>query len=252
MKLATQLAATRQQTGLTLSERAQLCCESAKQLEKAGEYEAACEALNEFWPDRLGLPRLGGLDEQTKAEVLLRVGALAGWVGSAHSAMGQEKAKDLLTQSAEIFTAFHAVERVAEAHSDLALCYWREGAFDEARVNLDKALSQLRNEDSELKAAILIRAGVVEVSAGRMNDALQFYEKAALRVERSADYALKGSLHISLALALRRLAAAENREDYLDRALIEYSAASFHFQQAGHTRQYARVENNLGFLFSTI
>ena len=35
-------------------------------------------------------------------------------------------------------------------------------------------------------------------------------------------------------------------------ALMEYTAASFHFEQAGHERYQACVENNLGFLFSTI
>src|SRR5207244_6968329 len=54
-------------------------------------------------------------------------------------------------------------------------------------------------------------------------------------------------------LVFRRLAAPENREDYLDRALMEYSAASFHFEQAGSSTRYlARVENNLGYLFFTI
>src|SRR5204863_2715953 len=48
------------------------------------------------------------------------------------------------------------------------------------------------------------------------------------------------------------LAAPENREDYLDRALMEYTAASFHFELAGNTRFLARVENNLGYLFFTI
>ncbi|HEY0082492.1 MAG TPA: response regulator [Pyrinomonadaceae bacterium] len=38
----------------------------------------------------------------------------------------------------------------------------------------------------------------------------------------------------------------------MDRALIEYEAASFHFEQVGHTRYQACVENNLGFLFSTV
>ena len=33
---------------------------------------------------------------------------------------------------------------------------------------------------------------------------------------------------------------------------MEYTAASFHFEQAGHERYHACVENNLGFLFSTI
>jgi CheY-like chemotaxis protein/tetratricopeptide (TPR) repeat protein len=44
----------------------------------------------------------------------------------------------------------------------------------------------------------------------------------------------------------------EQRVDYTDRALIEYAAASYHFEQAGHRRYQACVENNLGFLFSTI
>ena len=51
---------------------------------------------------------------------------------------------------------------------------------------------------------------------------------------------------------LRKLSAAERRSDYIDRALIEYAAASFHFEQAGHSRYHACVENNLGFLFCTI
>jgi CheY-like chemotaxis protein len=225
----------------------------AKQLEKAGEYEATCEALSEFWPDRAGPPTLDGLDQQTTAEVLLRVGALAGWLGSARQAEGsQEMAKNLITQSIEIFEELGHSEQVAEAHSDLALCYWREGAFDEARINLAEALGRLKNVDTDLKATVLIRAGIVEVKAGRFVEALRLYDESAPLVEQSTEQALKGSFHLSHGTVFSRLAAAESREDYLDRALIEYAAASFHFEQAGHTRQYARVENNLGFLFSTI
>jgi tetratricopeptide (TPR) repeat protein len=34
--------------------------------------------------------------------------------------------------------------------------------------------------------------------------------------------------------------------------LVEYAAASYHFEQDGHSRFQARVENNVGFLFATI
>src|SRR3712207_7429442 len=40
-----------------------------------------------------------------------------------------------------------------------------------------------------------------------------------------------------------------SRNDYHDRALVEYAAASFHLEQAGHARYQAHVENNLGFFF---
>ena len=74
---------------------------------------------------------------------------------------------------------------------------------------------------------------------------MQFYKRAAPLVERSDDHALKGSFHFEYGLILRRLSAPENREDYLDQALIEYAAASFHFEEAGNERALARVENNL-------
>src|SRR5437667_7597570 len=254
MNLTSQLSALREETrGLSRAARAVPCCNLAKQLEKEGEYEAACEVLSEFWPDRDGPPKLNDLDEETKAILLLRIGSLAGRLGTTDQATGsQESAKDLISKSIEIFERLGQNRDSAEAHGDLALCYWREGSYDEARIHLTNALSRLADDDSDLKAVLLIRAGIVEVWARRLNDSVRFYNQAAPLVERSEDHALKGSFHIEYGLVFRRLAAPENREDYLDRALMEYTAASFHFEQAGNTRYLARVENNLGYLFFKI
>lgn len=254
MNLESQLKALEQQSRtLTQSEKAQLCCRVAKQLEKAGEYEAACEALSDFWSNREGPPNTEGLDSETKAEILLRVGALAAWLGSAHQANGgQEMAKNLITRSIEIFGELGQTRRVAEARSDLALCYWREGSYDEARINLTNALGSLQDEDHELKAYLLIRAGIIEVWAQRLNDALSLYREAAPLLERSADHALKGSFHNEFALLFRKLSVGDRGHDFLDRALIEFAGASFHFEQAGHTRYQASVENNLGYLYFTL
>ena len=254
MNLQSQLAALKHEgSDLTLAERAELSCRLAKQFEKAGEYEAACESLGEFWPDRDKPPNVTGLSQEKSAQILLRVGVLAGWIGSADQTEGsQERAKNLITQSVEIFEELGQPEKVAEARGDLALCYWREGAYDEARIHLENALSLLRNENSELKAVLLIRAGIVEVWAQRVNEALRLYYEATPLLEQSEDHALKGAFHNEFALLFTRLATEENREDYLDRALIEAAAASFHFEQAGNQRYLARVENNLGYLFFTI
>jgi CheY-like chemotaxis protein len=254
MNVEAQLAGLKEQSrNLTLAERADLSCGLAKQLEKTGEYEAASEALNEFWPERDRPPKLEGLDEPTQAAVLLRVGTLAGWQGGADQTAGsQETAKDLITKSIEILEGLGESEQAAEARGDLALCYWREGAFDEARIHLGNALNCLGEEDSERRAILLIRAGIIEERTRRLQDALYFYDKAAPIVERSEDHALKGSFHFEYGLVLRRLSAPENREDYLDRALIEYAASSFHYEQAGNERALARVETNLGYLFFTI
>lgn len=254
MNITSQIMPLRNLSGeMSLNERADFSCRLAKKLEKAGEYEAATEALIEFWPDRYGQPRVDGLEEAVAADVLLRVGALAGWLGKANQAEGmQETAKNLITQSVEIFEKLGQLDKAGEAFGDLALCYWRQGAFDEARINLAEGLRRLSDQNPELKAVLLIRAGIVEVDSQRLDQALRFYDEAVPFVERTEDHALKGSFHIEYGLVLRRLATPDNREDYLDRALIEYSAASYHFEQAGNQRALARVENNLGFLYFTI
>jgi tetratricopeptide (TPR) repeat protein len=68
----------------------------------------------------------------------------------------------------------------------------------------------------------------------------------------SSNHALKGKFHNSYATLLKSLGLSEKREEYVDAALVEFAAASFHFEQAGHHRFQARVENNVGFLFASI
>ncbi|HEX7723366.1 MAG TPA: response regulator [Pyrinomonadaceae bacterium] len=246
-------APPKQKSDLTLADRAELCCDIAKQFEKTGDYDAACDALAEFWPERNQPPNVQGLEESSGAAVLLRAGAVAGWLGGASQAEGaQETAKNLITQSIEIFDRLGDSKNSAEARGDMALCYWREGSYDESRVQLAEALSRLGDENAELKAVLLIRAAIVEVDSERFEEALNFYKRALPLVEGTQNHALQGSFHFEYGLLLRRLAVPANREEYIDRALIEYSAASFHFQEAGNDRALARVETNLGYLFFTI
>src|SRR5215207_4784280 len=91
-------------------------CELAKNLEEAGEFERAAETLQSFWPGLLHRPETTGLADEVKAELLLRTGTLTGWLGSTQQiAGGQEVAKDLISESAEIFEALRTSEKVAEA-----------------------------------------------------------------------------------------------------------------------------------------
>ncbi|MFN2453038.1 MAG: response regulator [Pyrinomonadaceae bacterium] len=238
---------------LTDSERAMLRCQLAKEMERTGNYEAARTALGELWQVIGARPVLDNLDQATAAEVLLRAGVLTGYIGSAKQIAGtQETAKDLISESITLFEALQSAEKVAEAQTDLAYCYWREGAFDEARVLLQEALSRLTDANIEQKAVALLRSAIVERSAKRFNDALRIHIEAAQLFEKSDNHALNGKFHAGFATVLMFLGQVEYRADYIDRALIEYAAASYHFEQAGQMRHLACVENNLGFLFSTV
>ncbi|HEX8139260.1 MAG TPA: helix-turn-helix domain-containing protein [Pyrinomonadaceae bacterium] len=253
MNLASHLLQLLETSALGKIEEAELRCRLARELEEGGDYEAARRAMGPLWRRVGERPLLDGLDKRTAAEVLLRAGTLSGWIGSASQVEGaQEMAKDLISESAALFESLGETTRTAEACIDLAICYWREGAFDEARVTLGQALGRLTDQDVELRARVFLNSTVVEVSARRLHDALRIITEAAPVFAESRSHALKGKFHLELALILRLLGAAEGRADYIDRALVEYTAASFHFEQAGDTRFRAAVENNLGSLFTTL
>jgi tetratricopeptide (TPR) repeat protein len=148
---------------LTHDERARLRCQLAKQLEEVGNYEAAREAMGELWQGIGHRPALEGLNQATAAEVLLRVGVLTGWLGCVKQIEGaQEDAKNLINESIRSFEALRNTEKIAEGQMELGYCYWREGAFDEARVVLKEALTRLAGSNSEVRAVTLLRTALVE------------------------------------------------------------------------------------------
>jgi transcriptional regulator with PAS, ATPase and Fis domain len=229
--------------------RALLRCQLAEELEHRGQYESARDALGELWQGIGQHPALDELTDLTAAEVVLRVGTLSGWLGSTSQIVGaQEAAKDLISESIALFEKVGEANKANPARSELALCYWREDSFDAARIILEDVLSRIDEKDTELKAKTVLRCALVEFSTSRYHDALNALIDAAPIFDASEDHVLKGRFHGHLALTLRGLGTAENRQDYMDRAVIEYTASSYHFEQAGHTLLRARIENNLGFL----
>lgn len=253
MNSANQLLHQIADPSLTHDERARLRCQLAKHLEEVGNYEAAREAMGELWHGVGHRPTLEGLNQTTAAEVLLRIGVLTGWLGCVKQIEGaQEDAKNLINESIRSFEALRDTEKIAEGQMELGYCYWREGAFDEARVVLKEALTRLAGSNSEVRAVTLLRTALVEKVANQLNDALRLHMEAAPLFEASHNHTLKGRFYNEYGTVLKNLGKAERRDDYIDRALIAYAAASYHFEQAGHARYQAYVENNLGFLLGNI
>ncbi len=234
-------------SSLTANERVLLRCRLASELLHTGQYEDAREALGDLWSGVGKRPNVEGLEDILRAEVLLQCGTLSGWLGASRQITdAQEAAKDLISESATLFESLGEMNRVAAARSDLAICYWREGAYDTARLILEEAASLVG--DDELKAKIVLRQAVIESCAGRNTDTLQLLKVSAPLFEKSTNHALKGRFHNELAIVLRKLGTAENRVDYFDKAILEYTAAIYHCEQAHHERNAAINENNLAFL----
>ena len=237
---------------LSVNDRAELYCEAAKALEYKGEYEKARKLLADYWT-RIGeRPDIEALEQRAAAEILLRAGVLTGFIGSKNEvAEAQETAKDLITESLTIFQSIRYPKKIAEAQTELALCYWRTDDLNAARDLLNEAFSHLATH-SDVKAKTVIRLGIVECVAASYSKALRILTENAPLFEKINNDTLKGSYHQILGTVLRHLWEAKRRGDYLDRALIEYAAASYHFEQAEHRCYLGNIENQLGLIYFNI
>jgi tetratricopeptide (TPR) repeat protein len=218
-------------------------CLLAKQLENLGRYEEARQALSSFWRAIGTRPNLQNLDRATQAELLLRAGTLSGWIGSANQITNaQAFAKDLISEAIRGFKSLRDNDKLSEAQTDLAICYWREGAMDEARIVSKEALANASTPETITRT--LINQALIEVAAGQLHETLRLLDQAGPLIENIEDHTTKGRYHTIRAVALKRTETPDN----LDRALIEYTAASIHFEQAGHTAYFASGENNISSL----
>jgi tetratricopeptide (TPR) repeat protein len=233
---------------ITRDERVLLRCRAAAEFIQAGRYEAACEALGDLWRGVGERPEVDGMTPGVAAEVLLQCGTLVGLFGGAKNVSGrQERAKDLLTEAIRGFESQGDYRKASEARCELGAHYRRLGAHDDARVLMREALKPLTDADVELKARIHIRRTLVEFSEDRYHDALNILKEAE-PVFESANDALKGKWHGQRAIILLKLAETEHRTDYADRAIIEFTAAIYHYEQAKHERYCAGNLNNLAVL----
>ncbi len=228
-------------------------CQQAKQLEMDGDYAGARQALGDLFPGVGKRPDVARLPPALQADVLLRAGSLSGWIGSANQIeRSQELAKDLISESRRIFEQLRMPEKIADASNDLAICYWREGAYDEARATLQDALTRLDSQTTDVKLRTFLNLGVIERSSMRLKDALKVHREAAPAFAECTNHSLLGKYHNEYALVLKNVGLAEKREDYVDQALLEYAAAGYHLEQAGNIHSQASTENNQALLFSSI
>ena len=102
------------------------------------------------------------------AEVLLCTGILTGWIGSRNKIKGaQEIAKNLITESISYYESQNEIKKVAQARTEIAYCYWREGEVNEARIMLHEALERL-TAPGNYQSACVTQAGNCRTVSGEI------------------------------------------------------------------------------------
>jgi tetratricopeptide (TPR) repeat protein len=236
----------------SLDYRAERACEQAKLHENKGNYEEAWRSLSAHWPHFGERPQLTGLAPSVAAEVLLRAGVITSAIGGKNQLPGaQESAKNLISESISIFQSLNYQPKIEEGQVELALCYWRTGELNEARDLLGETLARLK-ADSEVRCRAVLRLAIVELDSSRHHESLSLLTTNSSGFEKIENDTIRGCYHLTLGNVLELLWEQEQRSDYLDRSLIEYAAASYHFEQVDHRSYLGNVQNNLGFLYFKI
>lgn len=221
-------------------------CAHSRALEQDGHYEAARELLSEWWARVGERPRLEGLGGREAVEVLLRVGCLTGWIGSARQVEGaQELSLNLLGECAAELESLGEQSALAEARIGMARAYWRKASYDEARIMLRLVLDR-DDAGEEQSLCALVMQTVVERSAGDYQAAKRLHEAAAPRFEGAGiPTKLLATFYYGWALTHFKLG------DH-DEALVKYAVAKEYLEAVGDVARLATVETSLGFLYYTI
>lgn len=236
---------------LSANEEVQIFCAIAREQIEVGNYEAGCLMLRNWWiPGEM--PNVAVLHSHSAADLLFTTGVLASCLSSTgRLPRGQKHAETLLSAAIGLFEHLRARRQSAESRTELALSYYRQGAFELARTTLQKALEELHSEDADLRSLILIRLAVVERHAGHLQDSLKRLDDARQIVEVNGPI-VTGRFHHEFATALQAAAMAEGGSDISDKVTPHFRRALYEFVAIGHHRYTAVVQNNYGLLLLEI
>ena len=228
-------------------------CNRARQLEESGEYENAAIALDDIWRGVGVKPKLKNFPNALEADILVRIGTLTGWLGSAGQIEGaQERAKDLISAGIHLYEEVDDIEKIADSQSELGVCYWREGAFDEAENFFTDALEKAPQESFSLRGKIMLKLVNTAISKREYDVAISVLREAESVIKSQDDQLLKGKLHFNQALISKLLYEENGDLKLAEKAVDLYFEASSFYRKANSVRFEAIVENNLGELFLSI
>ena len=237
-------------THISPNEEALVRCEEALKLKDKSNYDGVREVMRPLWKHVGERPDVKNLYPSVAAEVLISVGVLTGWIGSKEGIIeSQEIAKNLISEGITFYESIGDVKKIAAARAEIAYCYFREGALDEARIMLTEAIQKLTTEGNT-RARALLKLTTVEWAASQNQAALEILSNNAGLFERITNHRIKANYHNELAIVLRHLAKSDplKRGNLLQRAISEFERADHHLQLAKNKVFRASVKNNVGLI----
>jgi tetratricopeptide (TPR) repeat protein len=212
-------------------------------LERCGRYEEALAELRHIWEDTTAFPDVDEFAPRMAAEVILRCGAIIGFLGhNKQIPNSQEKSKNLLTEARNRFLDIYDIEKIVECENYLALAYSRTGELVEAETWIEEALSHSLNNTCDARLYANVTKSLILFSTGKYEEIIKNLKPLENSFKKLGNAFLYGSFCTNLAIALKNTGQTAEALQYLE-------AARFWHKKSKHQIYLGTVENNLSQLY---
>lgn len=211
--------------------------------ELIGDYSRAYQLLAVFWNDFRVNPDIRELPADIVAEVYLRCGSVAGYLGrSKYLTNAQEVSRNLLTEAKDRFTQLGAETKIAECENHLALSYERVGDVKNARRFLEAAFMKNLpiNHPSRLHSHII--DSLLKLAEKNFEEIINSSLMLEGLFQQCENNIYKGCFYNHYGLALKNTGKTNE-------ALDKYLTARYFFFEAGHHQYCGALENNIASLY---
>jgi tetratricopeptide (TPR) repeat protein len=212
-------------------------------LERRGRYEEALAELRHIWEDINSFPEVEDFAPRPAADIILRCGALIGFLGHIKQIPNsQERSKNLLTEARSRFFDIYDVEKIAECENYLALAYWRTGELTEAETWVEESLSKHIPDSSHIRLHSHIIKCLIYIPAKKHFEIISNLKNLENKYLSCDDNCLKGDFYNHYGLALKNIGKTS-------KALEKLEQSRNFYQKAKHLIYLGAVENNLSQLY---
>ena len=209
-----------------------------------GDYSRAYQLLSVFWNDFLVKPNTAEFPDDLVAEIFLRCGSIAGFLGrSRQISTAQEISRKLLIEAKQKFIQLGLEIKIAECENYLALTYERIGDVKNARVFLEKAFAL----NVPLNHLTRLYSHIIDSLLNLAEEKYEVIIQSSIMLENlfqdCPNKTYQGCFYNNYGLALKNLGKT-------DEALDKFLTARLFFYEVEHHHYCGLLENNIARLYT--
>lgn len=228
-------------------------CEEIYDCETRGDLRQAIKLLAPYWTGFGDEIKLATLNKIERANILLRIGSVASTIGSAEQIKNsQEKSRDYLSQSGDIFDELEDLEGKAQCQNKIGVTYWRNGDLETAQIYFRESLFYAQSNES--KAIANLNIAMIKSLSFRYSAALESYEQAYDFIGKVSIFT-EAKIRNGIGMVYKdigKMLCDVERIDYFDKAIIELEGALICYEKVQNSRSAILARNNIGFLYYSI